>query len=122
MLFRSVSQSRYKMVVQGSEENVLKGATKLLQDVRPFFVVEVEEHHLLEFGSSSKNLLNKFIDCDYVLYRIHTPYPCDHVAVPREKVTVDFSQVTGYNVSMIDKRVIETTIKWPLYEKAITQT
>jgi FkbM family methyltransferase len=113
--------SLIKMDVQGSEENVLKGATKVLRDVRPYFVVEIEEHHLLEFGSSSKNLLNKFIEHDYVLYRIHTPYPCDHVAVPREKVTVDFQKITGYNVSVIDKKVLETTIRWPLYEKAITE-
>ena len=113
--------SLVKMDVQGSEENVLKGANKLLTEVRPFFVVEIEEHHLMEFGSSSKKLLNKFIEHDYVLHRIHTPYPCDHVAVPKEKVTVDFSEITGYPVSIIDKPVIDVTIKWPLYDKAITQ-
>lgn len=108
-----------KMDVQGSECNVLTGGDKYLTAFRPFVVVEIEEHHLNDFGKTSKDLLNMFIDRDYVLYRIMTDYPCDHVAVPKEKDTIDFKLITGYDVVKIDQPVKETTIRWPLYDKAI---
>lgn len=109
-----------KMDVQGSETNVLRGARYTLDKVRPFFVVEIEEHHLLEFESSSKELLNYFIDHDYVLYRINNQYPCDHVAVPKEMPVIDFKSITGFDVTVIDKPVKEVTMRWPLYDKAIS--
>jgi len=108
-----------KIDVQGSESNVLKGAKYLLNEVRPYFVVEVEEHHLLEFKSSSKDLLNQFIDHDYILYRINNQYPCDHVAVPKELPAIDFKEITGYDITIIDKPVKDVTMRWPLYDKAI---
>jgi len=109
-----------KMDVQGSEVEVLKGAENFIKRNRPFFVVEIEEHHLNEFGSSSKDLINRFIENDYVMYRIMTEYPCDHVAVPKEKDTFDFSQITGYPVRKIDKTIKSATLKWPLYDEALS--
>lgn len=109
--------SLVKMDVQGSEVEVLKGAKTFIKNNRPIFVVEIEEHHLNEFKTTSKDLLNFFIDMDYVVYRIMTEYPCDHVAVPREKDTFDFEQITGYNTKRIEQHIKSTTLKWPLYDE-----
>ena len=114
-----LNYSFIKMDVQGSETNVLKGGQKFVEKNRPIFAVEIEEHHLLEFESSSKDLLNSFINCDYVLYRIMNEYPCDHIAIPKEKDTVDFSFITSYPIIKIDYPVSMTTISWPLYNEAI---
>lgn len=108
-----------KMDVQGSECNVILGGDKHLSAFRPIVIVEIEEHHLNAFGKTSKDLLNMFVERDYVLYRIMNEYPCDHVAIPKEKDTFDIKAIVGYDVVKIDKLVKETTMRWPLYEKAI---
>ena len=111
--------SLIKMDVQGSECNVLLGGDKHIDAFRPIIVVEIEEHHLNAFGKTSKDLLNMFIEREYVLYRIMNEYPCDHIAVPKERGTFDFKSIVGYDVEVIDRPVKETTMRWPLYEKAI---
>ena len=65
-----ISPSLIKIDVQGSELNVLKGGYNLINKCRPIIIIEIEEHHLQEFNTSSKELINKIISMDYVLYRI----------------------------------------------------
>jgi FkbM family methyltransferase len=113
-----IPTSLIKMDVQGSECNVILGGDKHISAFRPVFIVEIEEHHLNAFGKTSKDLLNMFIERDYVLYRIMNEYPCDHIAVPKEKGTFDFKSIVGYDIEVIDRPVKETTMRWPLYEKA----
>ena len=91
--------------VQGSELNVLKGGYNLINKCRPIIIIEIEEHHLQEFNTSSKELINKIISMDYVLYRIINDYPCDHIAVPVEKDTYDFKKITNHDVYYIDRKI-----------------
>jgi hypothetical protein len=74
-----------KIDVQGSEVMLLRGAEELIKKSRPIMFVEVENNWLNCFGETSETLLNKLMSLDYILIRINTEYPCDHVAVPREK-------------------------------------
>lgn len=78
-----------KMDAQGFEEKILDGAEEILREHRPIIFFEVEEKHLIKFGSSSKKLLMKSMGYGYDIYRINSPYPSDHVAVPKG-TKVDF--------------------------------
>lgn len=75
-----------KIDVQGSEVMLLEGAQTLIKNSRPIMFVEVEENWLRCFGYSSETLLNKLLSMDYILVRIKNKYPCDHIAIPREKI------------------------------------
>jgi FkbM family methyltransferase len=75
-----------KMDIQGSETAALCGAEALLARDRPVIFVEVEEKHLRACGSSSKELMEHLLARDYCLFRVLTDYPCDHVAVPAERL------------------------------------
>ena len=114
-----ISPSLIKIDVQGSELNVLKGGFNLINKCRPIIIIEIEEHHLQEFNTSSKELLNELLSMDYVVYRIMNEYPCDHIAVPVEKDTYDFQQITNHNVNLIDRKIKKLSIKWPLYDQII---
>ena len=75
-----------KLDVQGAESKVLSGATKVIENFRPLVFIELEEQYLKKMGSSTKEVLEQLLRLDYGIYRIMTDYPCDHVAVPIEKM------------------------------------
>src|SRR3954471_1389107 len=54
--------------VDGFECDVLRGATRLLSDVRPVFVMELAPYVLEERGTSLEQLLGFFLPNGYVLY------------------------------------------------------
>ncbi len=57
-----------KLDVDGFECDVLRGATKLLRDVRPIFVMELAPYVLEERGTSLDQLLSYFIPNGYRFY------------------------------------------------------
>lgn len=75
-----------KMDIQGSELKALKGGANLIARDRPFMFIEIEEQHLQSLGTSSKELIEHILGLDYILFRIMTHYPCDHICVPAEKI------------------------------------
>ena len=94
--------------MQGSELLLLAGADNLIKNSRPIMFVEVENNWLSCFNESSESLLNKLLSLDYILVRINTDYPCDHVAIPREKKHMldSIMKDVGYPIDIIDaKRV-----------------
>jgi FkbM family methyltransferase len=103
-----------KIDIQGSETNALKGAEKLLLRDRPMLFIEIEEQHLLAFGSSSKDLIELILSYDYVLFRIKTNYPCDHICVAKNKVK-EFEQNTlnkfNYNTEKIEGTKVSLTFE-----------
>jgi FkbM family methyltransferase len=66
-----------KLDVDGFECDVLGGATALLRDVRPIFVMELSPYVLEEHGSSLEQLLSYFVPNGYSFYdeRTHKPLP-----------------------------------------------
>lgn len=74
-----------KIDVQGSEVRLLQGAHKTINKFRPIMFIEVENIWLNQFGTSSEELLNILLSMNYMLVRINTNYPCDHIAIPKEK-------------------------------------
>ena len=74
-----------KVDIQGCEVAFLRGAKKTIADSRPIMFMEVENHLLQCFGESSETLLNALLALDYILIRIDNEYPCDHIAIPKEK-------------------------------------
>jgi FkbM family methyltransferase len=59
-----------KLDVEGAELRALRGASRLLGDARPDFIVELEPEHLQRQGSSVEALQACFEDASYVAYRI----------------------------------------------------
>ena len=66
-----------KLDVDGFECGVLRGATALLRDVRPIFVMELAPYLLEERGTSLDELLSYFVTNGYRLYgeRTFKPLP-----------------------------------------------
>lgn len=60
--------SLVKLDVDGFECDVLKGATKLLRDTRPAFVMELAPYVLEERGASLAELLSFFVPRGYRIY------------------------------------------------------
>ena len=75
-----------KIDIQGSEVGALNGAKKTIARYRPTMFIEIEELRLRSLGTSSKELIELLLEYNYVLFRIKTHYPCDHICVPKEKV------------------------------------
>ena len=75
-----------KIDIQGSEVGALNGAKKTIARYRPTMFVEIEEQRLRLLGTSSKELIELLLEYNYILFRIKTNYPCDHICVPKEKV------------------------------------
>ena len=102
-----------KMDIQGSEYRALLGMEALLKRDRPLVFVEIEEHHLRACGTSSKQLIEHFFARDYVLFRIVTNYPCDHLAVPRERADAIQAQLAAsgysYPTTRLEGREIDLT-------------
>lgn len=97
-----------KIDVQGSEVFLLEGAAELIKNTRPVMFVEVENQWLRCFGQTSETLLNKIMSLDYILVRINTEYPCDHVAIPREKkhLLEHIMKDVGHPIDVIDGKSI----------------
>jgi FkbM family methyltransferase len=57
-----------KLDVDGFECDVLRGATSLLRDVRPIFVMEIAPYVLEERGSTLEEFLSFFTQNGYLLY------------------------------------------------------
>src|SRR5258708_3994701 len=66
-----------KLDVAGCECGVLRGATALLREVRPIFVMELSPYVLEEHGTSLDQLLSWFIPNGYCFYdeRTFEPLP-----------------------------------------------
>jgi FkbM family methyltransferase len=64
-----------KLDVDGFECGVLRGATALLRDIRPIFVMELAPYLLEERGSSLDELLSYFVANDYRFYDERTCKP-----------------------------------------------
>ena len=77
-----------KVDIQGAELSALKGMRNLISRDRPVFFIEVEEHHLRRFSTSSKALIDHFLSMNYSLIRINTDWPTDHMAIPNERPDV----------------------------------
>jgi FkbM family methyltransferase len=64
-----------KLDVDGFECDVLRGATTMLRDTRPVFVLELAPYVLEERGASLDQLLSYFIPNGYVFYEERTRKP-----------------------------------------------
>jgi hypothetical protein len=64
-----------KLDVDGFECGVLRGATALLRDMRPIFVMELAPYLLEERGSSLDELLSYFVANGYRFYDERTCKP-----------------------------------------------
>jgi FkbM family methyltransferase len=74
-----------KIDIQGAEVAALMGMHDLILKDRPAFFIEIEEHHLQKYGTSSKALIEHFMALNYSLLRIRTDWPTDHLALPNER-------------------------------------
>jgi FkbM family methyltransferase len=78
-----------KLDVDGFECDVLRGATGLLRDVRPIFVMELSPYVLEEHGTSLEQLLSHFIPNGYVFYDERTARPLPSTASELKKMIGD---------------------------------
>jgi FkbM family methyltransferase len=78
-----------KLDVDGFECDVLRGATGLLRDVRPIFVMELSPYVLQEHGTSLDQLLSCFVPNGYVFYDERTLKPLPSAARELQKMIGD---------------------------------
>lgn len=78
-----------KLDVDGFECDVLRGATKLLRDARPIFVMELAPHVLEEHGTSLEELLSFFVPNGYAFYDERTSKPLPVVAGELQRMIAD---------------------------------
>jgi FkbM family methyltransferase len=78
-----------KLDVDGFECDVLRGATRLLRDVRPIFVIELSPYVLEEHGTSLEQLLSYFIPNGYVFYDERTHERLPSMAAELQKMISD---------------------------------
>ncbi|MEQ9893624.1 FkbM family methyltransferase [Pectobacterium aroidearum] len=103
-----------KLDIQGSEIKALSGANDLISRDRPIIFVEIEEQHLKSLGGSSKDLIEKILGLDYVLFRIETDYPCDHLCIPKEKINYFDSEIRpklSLELSIIEGKRVALTFE-----------
>lgn len=62
--------SLVKIDVQGAEERVLRGATRMLEQVRPPMFIEIDDAALREMGSSAQSVLNSLASYRYEIQRV----------------------------------------------------
>jgi FkbM family methyltransferase len=84
-----------KIDVDGFECDVLRGATRLLRDARPIFVMEVSPYVLEEHGASLEQLLSFFVPNGYAFYDERTWKPLPSVARELQRMVADGA---GFNV------------------------
>ena len=75
-----------KMDIQGCELRAINGMQSFIKKNRPYVIFEVEENQLRQQKTSSEELIQKWLDLRYVVFRINTSYAADHLAVPVEKL------------------------------------
>jgi FkbM family methyltransferase len=59
-----------KIDVEGAEENVIKGAPMLLNEIRPIWYLELDDSRTAHMGNSSQRVFNCMIDAGYRAYLI----------------------------------------------------
>ncbi len=88
-----------KIDVEGAEEGVLSGASRLLSDCQPSVITEWHEPYLRDFGTSVSYLINLARQFNYQLFgasngvnvadsealRVQMVYNANFVLVPRER-------------------------------------
>ncbi len=65
---RVFSVDLVKIDVEGAEENVLSGASKLIDEIRPIWYLELDDSRAKSMGNSSKRIFNRMIDSGYDAY------------------------------------------------------
>jgi FkbM family methyltransferase len=84
-----------KLDVDGFECDVLSGATALLRDVRPIFIMELAPYGLQERGTSLEQLLSYFVPNGYAFYDERTNKRLPSSARELNRMIADGS---GFNV------------------------
>jgi len=103
-----------KIDIQGSEVNAVRGAKETIMRHKPIMFVEVEEQRLRSLGSSSKELIELLLGYGYILFRVMTDYPCDHICVPKEKVgefVLSALKEFSYKVERIEGKKVKLFFK-----------
>jgi FkbM family methyltransferase len=78
-----------KLDVDGYECDVLRGATTMLRDMRPVFVMELSPYVLEERGASLDELLSYFIPNNYRFYHERTHKPLPSTAKELQRMVAD---------------------------------
>jgi FkbM family methyltransferase len=82
-----------KLDVDGYECDVLRGATAMLRDARPVFVMELAPYSLEERGASLDELLSYFIPNGYRFYTEWTNKPLPSTAKELQRLVADGSSM-----------------------------
>jgi len=84
-----------KLDVDGFECDVLRGATSMLRDARPIFVIELAPYLLEERGTSLEQLLSYFIPNGYVFYDERTWKPLPSSAKEMHRTIADGGSINA---------------------------
>ena len=57
-----------KVDVEGAEENVINGASKLINEIKPYWYLELDDSRAKVMGNSSKRVFKRMIDAGYDAY------------------------------------------------------
>ena len=84
-----------KLDVDGFECDVLRGATAMLRDVRPTFIMELSPYVLEERGTSLDELLSYFVPNGYAFYDERTQKPLPSSARELHRMIPDGSGINA---------------------------
>lgn len=57
-----------KVDVEGAEENVINGASRLINEIKPYWYLELDDSRAKMMGNSSKRIFKQMIDAGYEAY------------------------------------------------------
>jgi len=82
-----------KMDIQGSELKCLRGAKNTILTNKPFMFMEIEEKQLVNFNTTSSELIEYTKSLGYKLYRIvvNSYVTDDHLCIPISRNDIDLS-------------------------------
>lgn len=83
-----VSKIIIKIDVEGGEMKVIKGATSILQKLRPLVIIEIHDEFLLKYGITRKDLIAFIYRFEYTSLELSS----QHILfIPKEKIYYNIS-------------------------------
>ena len=73
-----------KVDIQGAEIKFLLGGLNTIKKFKPIMIIEAENHTLIRFGETSRNLFRVISELDYNIILLDFEYKSDHLCIHKD--------------------------------------